>query len=224
MVSETEQIEFYDQIVNDPIYWEMRAADLMHASKILRSTALEAAIKFGAAFSTETPMVLTTPKPGTDEPLTLSCSQQALDAMFAADKHKSDIVALLQSVMLQAFAAECYLKCLWLTKGNDLASGGKYQGVARSENHDLSKISGLVGFALLAGESEVLDFLSVIGKGFGRYPAPKKYQDRPLKPNSAGIPTLGTWDDRHHEIAEGYILRLRDEITSARNKEQQTPG
>lgn len=87
-------------------------------------------------------------------------------------------------LMLRAFAIECLIKAHFLQAKKKLCSGGKYVGVVQNERHDLQKLARHAGIALSTDEAHMLDRLSAVSIGTGRYPIFKSF-DAPRKPGSS---------------------------------------
>ena len=114
--------------------------------------------------------------------------------------------------MLQGFAIECLLKCLWVVRGNAVAEDGEYKiETIKRENHDLVKIAEGVGFALSKEESAALAKLSGFARSFGRYPIAKKWQEQRLTQNAFGIDAGPSWGNEEYALAEVVLARLKPE-------------
>ena len=87
-------------------------------------------------------------------------------------------------LMLRAFATECLIKAHFLSAKKELCSGGKYLGVVAKEGHDLQKLARHTGITLSADEAHMLDRLSAVSVGFGRYPIFKSF-NAPRKTGSS---------------------------------------
>lgn len=122
------------------------------------------------------------------------------------------------AIMLRAFAVECFLKALWISKGNKVATNGVYKiHPLKKEDHDLVEISKSVGFTLHSNEEEILNRLSKFGKSFGRYPVARKWQEQKYKGNKFGsISVLGRSDYDRLQV-DKLIERLKQTISFKNN-------
>ena len=87
-------------------------------------------------------------------------------------------------LMLRAFAIECLIKAHFLCAKKKLCSGGKYVGIVANERHDLQKLARHAGITLSGDEAHMLDRLSAVSVGTGRYPIFKSF-DAPRKTGSS---------------------------------------
>jgi len=189
MVSDATNKAAFDSTANNPATWWRRAVDLHTASRVLRERAIEAMHK--PDWNN-----LKLDDPGSDECLEY-CG------------------LVIQAAMLQAFSVECLLKCLWICKGNAVATDGRYDLPAISkENHDLPAIADAVGFVLSTPERKTLEILSLFGRSLGRYPISRKWQEQPLKTNAQGVAVGPSWDDSDHGNTEAVIARIKGDITA----------
>lgn len=78
-------------------------------------------------------------------------------------------------LMLRAFALECLIKAHYLLAGNKLCSQGEYKGVVQKEGHDLRRLACHTDIKLSADEADMLERLSAVVVGIGRYPIFKKF-------------------------------------------------
>lgn len=132
---------------------------------------------------------------------------------------------LFQAAMLQGFAVECLLKCLWIVQGNTVAEDGEYKIAAiKRENHDLVQIAAAVGFPISSDESDALAKLSGFARSFGRYPIAKKWQEQRLEKNESGIDAGPSWSNEDHQFAEAVLTRLKSQIDARRNQNAKGTG
>lgn len=75
--------------------------------------------------------------------------------------------------MLLGYAIECALKGLWVRRGNKIVQNGKYVGLPGVPDHDLAKLSKVVGFSPTTAETAVLNHLTKFIRFAGRYPIAK---------------------------------------------------
>jgi hypothetical protein len=92
--------------------------------------------------------------------------------------------------MLMGYAIECALKGFWVSKGNVIASNGRYVRIPNTGDHNLLQISQAVGFEPTAKEADVLKRLSIFATFAGRYPIAKTSEG--MAPNN--IPAVGPVD------------------------------
>jgi hypothetical protein len=78
-------------------------------------------------------------------------------------------------LMIRAFALECLIKAHHLRSGEKLCVGGEYRGIVKSEKHQLQKLARHVGIPISVNEAHMLDRLSAVAVGSGRYPIFTKF-------------------------------------------------
>lgn len=184
MPSNTENIEQFDRIANDPKSWELRAEDLLTSAEVLRDAA-------NAGFRTAYPP---------DGSFNIAGVRTAL-------KYTG---LLIQAAIMQGFAIECLLKRYWIHAGNQVSDEGKYKiRTIKRENHDLAHIADAVGFEISDDERVALTKLSWFARSLGRYPISKKWQDLPLSKQSHGVNGQINWADVDQLHADAVTSRLR---------------
>jgi hypothetical protein len=77
-------------------------------------------------------------------------------------------------LMIRAFASECLIKAHFLRAGKTLCKDGEYRGIVKNERHDLTKLAREAGIVPSKPEANLLDRLSAVAVGVGRYPISKK--------------------------------------------------
>jgi hypothetical protein len=91
--------------------------------------------------------------------------------------------------MLLGYAIECAVKGLWVRSGKKIVKDGKFVGVPVAD-HDLLRLSKIVGFSPSTAETNVLEKLTKFIRFAGRYPIAKNAND--MVPYT--IPTVGPVD------------------------------
>ncbi len=188
MASDKDNERFFDSTANNPLTWGSRAADLHTASRVLRDKAIDAMHR---------------------------PDWNNLVPGAPANRECLEYCGLtFQAAMLQAFAIECFLKCLWIYRGNKVAKDGRYQMPAiKKENHDIPAVADAVGFTISADERQSLTTLSLFGRSLGRYPISKKWQEQPLQTNAQGVAVGPTWGDGDHANTEAVLDRIKKDIS-----------
>lgn len=80
--------------------------------------------------------------------------------------------------MLLGYAIECALKCYWIKRGNKIVQAGKFVGVpGAGADHDLVRLSRIVGFRANSRETDVFTRLAKFIRFAGRYPIAKAPAD-----------------------------------------------
>ncbi|KXK32975.1 MAG: hypothetical protein UZ01_00397 [Candidatus Brocadia sinica] len=131
------------------------------------------------------------------------------------DRNPEIYSILFPAIMLRAFSVECFLKALWISKGNKVSTDGTYKiDTLKKENHDLVAISSAVGFTLCQNQKEVLHKLSKFGQSFGRYPIARRWHDQRLQNDEGGIPHVLNWDKNDTFVVDELIERIKKEIYS----------
>jgi hypothetical protein len=110
-------------------------------------------------------------------------------------------------LMLRAFAIECLIKAHFLLAKNVLCSGGKYVGIVAKERHDLQKLARHAGISLSSEEAHMLDRLSAVATGTGRYPIFKSF-DAPRIDGSSERLRIEWAYPKDDIVFRGFILRL----------------
>ena len=129
------------------------------------------------------------------------------------DKNPEIYGILFPAIMLKAFSIECFLKALWISKGNKVSTNGLYKiKTLKKDNHDLVVISSAVGFTLCQNQEEVLRKLSKFGQSFGSYPIARNWYDQKLQNDEGGIPHVLNWDKNDFLVVDELIERLKKEI------------
>lgn len=194
MASDADNKAWFDQTANDPALWRLRGLDLHTASRVLRERATD-------AVNTLDWLSHPSSEPGVQE-----CRDYSGLAFQAA--------------MLQGFAVECLLKCLWLVNGNSIATDGEYTFLnAKCDNHDLVRIAREVGLPLSPAEAMSVGKLSEFSRSFGRYPISKSWHRQPLVKSEFGIQSGPTWTTEDHALAEAVLARLRSAVDPSRMSE-----
>jgi hypothetical protein len=93
---------------------------------------------------------------------------------------------------LRAFAIECLIKAHLLLAGKKLCEGGKYKGPA---GHDLAKLARQAHIATSIPQADLLNRLSVVAVGVGRYPILKNV-DSGQKASSGRLLATRTFSGR----------------------------
>ncbi len=109
-------------------------------------------------------------------------------------------------LMLCAFALECYLKALFIAKGNKIIEDGNFIGPG---HHDLEKLAKNLGILEKFSSEEVVTIKSLTWYGIkGRYPVFKK---------SSEEEKLMGWNLSHgDEHFKNILLKIEKEIKAAR--------
>jgi len=113
--------------------------------------------------------------------------------------------------MLLGYAVECGLKALWLRNGNQLISGGKYQGIKGAQDHDLLQLAKVVSFSATANEEAVLKRLTRFARFAGRYPVSKTPNE--MEPDALTKADAGFFSKQDFRTAESLLNKLRAAIS-----------
>ncbi|MBL4658662.1 MAG: hypothetical protein JKX73_11720 [Flavobacteriales bacterium] len=182
--------EYFDTVCNKPGTWLFRADQLLLAANVLHKKHEEAIANY-------------------DE------NDQILDddGWIVGDNSPCKKYFPISGTarMLVAFALECYIKATWLTQGHQLAANGNYEGMFKSEGHDLKKLYEKLGYAMSKQEISVLTRLSIISTGMGRYPVQKNHNKGsfPGQQKSESMRWSSPEDD---EIVNDLIDKLKKAI------------
>lgn len=110
-------------------------------------------------------------------------------------------------LMLRAFAVECLIKAHYLISKKKLCAGGKYTGIVKNERHDLAKLAREAGIATSDEEAHLLDRLSAVSVGSGRYPIFKSF-DEPRKTGASESLRIDWAQPRDEVLFRSFIHRL----------------
>jgi hypothetical protein len=113
--------------------------------------------------------------------------------------------------MLLGYAVECGLKALWLRKGNELVTGGKYRGIRGAQDHNLVQLANAVGFAVSPKEEGVLNRLSRFARFAGRYPVAKTANE--MAPDALTQADAGFFSKQDFRTSESVLNRVRGAIS-----------
>lgn len=118
--------------------------------------------------------------------------------------------------MCAGMAIECYLKALYLARGNLLHDGKRQK---RFGAHNLSKMAKDVGFDLVGKQDKVLHYLSMFVRVKGRYPVPLALDDMAVHPDDmTPIDRFSLkWDENYDQICVEIVRALESAIKVARS-------
>lgn len=183
----------FDRNANDPGSWIMRGLDLRYAAFVLRQKFDELTEGFG--------------------------EHLALRANGQGSSQDSDEILragglLLPCVMLQGYAVEVYLKALYISRGNRISENGRvnFNDFSGANKHHLAKMAKCLEIALTPEETCVLEKLSDVIRGFGRYPTMMNSQQAPLRDGQLGVWSRLDWRDTDQGILNGIFNRFEREL------------
>ena len=122
--------------------------------------------------------------------------------------------------MLWGTAAECLLKALWLKSGKTLISGGRYQKIPETNDHNLDQLALALNneFGIPFSDDEIGLLFKLSGSNVsGRYPVPKNASTRkPLNTEGKVLDVdFESWrypaDD---DLVEAFFSRLWESFAS----------
>ncbi|MBL4658425.1 MAG: hypothetical protein JKX73_10525 [Flavobacteriales bacterium] len=185
-------IDFFDTIGNRPTTWEYKADSLLLAANVLTERHATKMSKYDK-------------------------NDEIKDKDGWTVGNKSPVLKYTSltwtSNMLVAFSIECYIKSVWVARGNTLAKDGNYKPMMKKEAHDLEKMYEHLGFTASKQERSVLKRLTIVSTGMGRYPIQTKHTkgEFPGRQESEGM----RWNNREDgNIVNEIIEKLKKEINS----------
>ena len=118
--------------------------------------------------------------------------------------------------MCLGMAIECYLKALYLAKGNLLHDGKKQKKFGA---HNLSQMAKDVGFDLVGKQDKVLHYLSMFVRVKGRYPVPLALDDMRVHPEDmTPIDKFSLkWEGDYDRICVEIVRALESTIKEERS-------
>ena len=118
--------------------------------------------------------------------------------------------------MCAGMAIECYLKALYLAKGNRLHDGRKQK---RLGSHNLSRMAKDVGYKASAEQEKVLHYLSMFVRVKGRYPVPLALDDMAVHPDDRTPfdQFALKWEERYDEVCVDIVRNLEKTIKEERH-------
>lgn len=137
----------------------------------------------------------------------------SLHASHRQESRRRVVMPMLLAVraMLLAYALECHFKALYLRRGNELVSAGKYVGVNGANDHDLLQLAHVTKFVPTKAEGDVLQRLSKFLRFAGRYPVGKTAGD--MEPNALTDSDVGFFSKRDFRIAESLLNKVGSAVS-----------
>lgn len=182
--------EHYDHFANSPKLWFWKASALLRSSEELsRRSSRIAAVRKGRS----TPM-------------------RSQPAKVAEEIDRHSVIQMLRAMWLESL-----LKGLWLKNGNKLVTGGDYEKIPGTSDHDLLSLLDAVARVTDAKFDELERHLVArlsIAIYSGRYPIPKRWKPQQVRRHPTGVTGLdGYWQFPSDEVAFVRLANRLYELT-----------